>query len=129
MPNLFLHGTAKFKATGTIKQVDDVMSDVESGFSNINIDYEEDGITKVVEFRLKEKVSGIFEFTRLSDTSIEVTIDGVIKTSAQARAIAALVDGACTWVIETVSGGYRSMVVSPSADTKYLTLAKKAPKA
>jgi len=128
MPNLFLSGAAKFIATGSQEQVNDVMSDVESGFSSINVDYEEDGITNVVEFRLKEKVSGTFEFVRLSDTNIEVTIDGVIKTSAQAKAVAALVDGGCHWVIYSISGGYRSIALSPATNTKNLTLSKKVPK-
>lgn len=128
MPNLVLLGKAHFFVLGTKDQVDDVMSDVESGWSNINIDYEDGGVTNTIEFRLSEKVSGRFDFTRVSDLEIEVTIDGVIKTSARSSAIAALIDGATPWVIDSISGGMRSIFAKPAPDTSLLQLARKIPK-
>lgn len=128
MPNLVLLGKAHFFVLGTKDQVDDVMSDVESGWSNINIDYDEDGVCNTIEFRLSEKISGRFDFIRISDSEIEVTIDGVLKTSARSSAIAALVDGAKPWVIESISGGMRSILAKPAPDTSLLQLARKIPK-
>ena len=68
MPNLFMCGSADFEVAGTAEQVKDVMSDVDSGWSNINVVYVDDGVNCVVEFRLSEKVSGTFEFIKLSST-------------------------------------------------------------
>ena len=128
MPNLFLSGNATFTVTGNKEQVDDVMSDVERGWSNISVDYDDNGISCTIEFRLSEKVGGIFDFERTSDTTIKVTIDGIIKTSARTSAITALIDNATDWKIDSVSGGSRSIFTKPAPDTSGLKLTKKAPK-
>lgn len=129
MPNIFLSGIAEFEAIGTEDQVNDVMSDVVSGWSNINVTYEEDEISKVIEFRLSNKLTGSFEFTRESATKIKVSLNGVLKTSAQTSAITALITNSTPWTIDSISGGYRSIDVTPLPDTSKLQLLKKAPKA
>lgn len=128
MPNLFMSGRVEFEVPGSESQIKDVMSDVESGWSNLDVEYEEDGITNVIEFRLSDKKTGTFEFQKTSPTSIRVTFDGVLKTSARATALAALIDNSIPWQIASISGGSRCIEAKPVPDVSELLLSKKPPK-
>lgn len=128
MPSIFLFGSAEFEVEGREDQLNDVMSDVESGWANIDVEFMDEEIASVIEFRLSDKTSGTFEFIRTSPTSIKVSIDGVVKTSCRASALIALVEKSIPWTINSIAGGQRRADVLGKADLSKLSLQKKAPK-
>jgi hypothetical protein len=128
MPKLYLSGKLTCEISGLEDQVKDIMSDVDSGWASLNIEYHEDEIDKIFEVRLSGRLDGTFNFTSSSPTSIEVILDGVAEASVSGSAVIALMGKKLSWRATGISGGYRGMAIPLEVMQDGLTLSKKRPK-
>ena len=128
MPKIYLSGKLSCEMSGLEDQVEAIMSDVDSGWASLNIEYHEDEIDKIFEVRLSGRLDGTFNFTSSSSTSIEVTLDGVAETSVSGSAVIALMGKKLPWRASGISGGYKGMAIPLEVMQDGLTLSKKRPK-
>ena len=111
MHQLFLSGKISFQVNGAKEHISEVMSDVDNGLASLNIIYHEDNIDKMFEIRLSGILEGIFEFKKISPTSIFVNLDGVVRTYVKLSTINAIIKNSLPWRIKTISSCYRSIQV------------------
>jgi len=134
MPNIFLHGKGSITAKGSKDHVNTIMDEIIEitdyrKSAGLKIAYEDaSGIDCVIEASVSTIDSGSIDFKKLSDDTVQVIFDGVMKVNVSGAAMRDIFEDECTWGITGILGSYCEISDIIEIDTDNIDISKKKPK-
>lgn len=134
MPNIFLHGKGSITAKGSKDNVTIIIDEFNEvseykKSAGLNIAYQDgNGVDCCIEASVSTLESGIIDFKKLSDDTIKVYFDGVMKVNVSGAAVRDIFDDECTWGIMGINGSYCQISDIIENDTDNIDISKKKPK-